>query len=218
MQCGTPFQCWWIFPTLCAIHFAAAFFWRFPSAGTKAHEHSSQRPTAYHMEKETLYQGKFLRLCKRDGWEFVEVHRATGVVGILAETANDEVILIEQVRKSLNRVVVELPAGLAGDNGEIEALKIAAKRELLEETGYSGGRWKSLGFGATSPGISPETVEIFHAKGVKKVEDGGGVEGENITTLVIPKTELRSWLEKKRKAGAMVDFRVFAALWLAGVL
>lgn len=168
------------------------------------------------MKAEVLFQGRFLRVSQRNRWEFVDVHVAHGVVGILAETKAGEIILIEQVRQSVECPVIELPAGLAGDEGAAEPLKTAARRELEEETGYGKGRWRSLGMGATSPGLSSERVELFHATGVKKISAGEGVGGEQITVHLIPKAEVRQWLEKRRNRGALVDFRVFAALWMAG--
>jgi ADP-ribose pyrophosphatase len=165
-----------------------------------------------------LFQGRFLRISERSGWEYVDVHRATGVVGILAETTGGEIILIEQLRRAHNERIIELPGGLAGDDGAEEAREIAAMRELAEETGYSGGTWHTLGMGATSPGLSPEQVEIFSAVGVTRISDGGGVDGEDIAVHLIPKAELRAWLTARRSSGQLVDFRVFAALWLAGIL
>ena len=168
------------------------------------------------MTPNILFQGRFLRISERAGWEYAEVHRATGVVGILAETEAGEIVLIEQLRQAINQRIIELPGGLAGDGGEDEARELAAQRELEEETGFTGGTWTSLGMGATSPGLSPERVEIFSAKGVKRTGEGGGVEGENITVHLIPRKKLRAWLEKRRAAGQLIDFRVFAALWLRG--
>ena len=164
---------------------------------------------------EILYQGKFLRLCKRRGWEFAESQVATGVVGILAETAAGEFIFIEQNRSPVNGSVIELPGGLVGDDGTPEPAETAARRELLEETGWGGGTWRSLGNGATSPGMSSEMVEIFHVTGAEKVAEGGGVGGEQIQSYLVPTTEAHAWLEKMRSSGKTIDFRVFAAMWLA---
>ena len=167
------------------------------------------------MIPEILHQGKFLRLCKRERWEFVESCVAHGVVGILAETSGGEYVLIEQIRPPVNCSVIELPGGLVGDHGKLEPSLEAAQRELLEETGWSGGQWRSLGNGATSPGLTSEEVELFHARGVEKLGVGGGVDGEQIRTHLIAIPEIRDWLRARREEGALVDFRVLSALWLA---
>jgi hypothetical protein len=89
-------------------------------------------------ETSTLYEGKHLRLVRCGHWEYAERTNANGAVMILAVTDDDKVILIEQYRLPLNKPVIELPAGLAGDiaGQESEAMATAAHRELLEETGY----------------------------------------------------------------------------------
>lgn len=67
-------------------------------------------------------------------------------VNVIAITEDQSVLLVEQYRHSVRRISLEIPAGTI-DSGEkpIEA----AKRELLEETGFAGGEWRLLG--ATFP-------------------------------------------------------------------
>ena len=95
----------------------------------------------------THFQGRFLSLVSQNGWEFATRVGSTGVVAIIACTDDDEVLLVEQFRPPVGRNVVEIPAGLAGDitGSESEAFEEAARRELLEETGYGGGEWHYLG-------------------------------------------------------------------------
>ncbi|MFA5030861.1 MAG: NUDIX hydrolase [Patescibacteria group bacterium] len=56
-------------------------------------------------------------------------------IGMLALTKDNRVILVKQFRPGPNEIVLELPGGLAEEN---ETTEQAARRELLEETGYSG--------------------------------------------------------------------------------
>ena len=81
----------------------------------------------------TIASGRFLRFVQRDGWEFVTRSNASGVVAIIALTDDDELILIEQHRPPLGRTVIEIPAGLVGDDAEKtgEADLEAARREFL---------------------------------------------------------------------------------------
>ena len=75
-----------------------------------------------------------LRLVDREGWSFVERTKASGVVCIAGCTKENKILLVEQYRPPVQCNVIELPAGLAGDEVEYanESLENAARRELLE--------------------------------------------------------------------------------------
>jgi len=164
-----------------------------------------------------LFEGRFLRVRKKDRWEYVERHKTSGIVAILPITDNQEIILVEQFRVPVNQRVIEIPAGLAGDieGEEDEALAEAAKRELLEETGYEAERMEYLTEGPPSAGLSTEVVTFFRARGLKKVSEGGGDGSENIQVHIVPLTELETWIETKRKEGCLVDYKIYATLFFA---
>src|SRR5580658_10295948 len=90
----------------------------------------------------TLPTGKFLALRQEGHWEYVDRVNATGAAIILAVTAEQKILLVEQYRIPLHARTVELPAGIIGDEpGEAnESQAEAARRELLEETGYAAQR------------------------------------------------------------------------------
>ena len=162
-----------------------------------------------------LFEGRFLRVKRKDHWEYVERHKASGIVAILAITDNQEIILIEQLRIPVNRRVIEIPAGLAGDieGRENEALAEAAKRELLEETGYEAQQMEYLMDGPPSAGLSTEMMTFFRARGLKQVGAIGGDGAENIQVHVVPLVKLKSWIETKRGEGCLVDYNIYAALY-----
>jgi ADP-ribose pyrophosphatase len=162
-----------------------------------------------------LGAGRFLRLVRGDGWEFVERVRATGVVAIVAVTSDGELILTEQFRRSLSGRVIDLPAGLAGDGPRTEELATAARRELIEETGYDARRLTLLAQAPTSPGLTTEVVSFFRATGLKKVAAGGGVEGEQITIHAVQLDRMDAWLRRRSRAGIQIDCKVFAGLYFA---
>src|SRR5512141_1278438 len=85
---------------------------------------------------EVLYDGEHLRFVRRNGWEFVERKNITGIGILVALTEEGGVLIVEQWREPVESRVLELPAGLFGDEGEEEP-EAAANRELVEETGYS---------------------------------------------------------------------------------
>ena len=165
---------------------------------------------------EVLFEGHFLRVKKKGYWEYVERCKTSGIVAVLAFTESRELILVEQFRVPVNKRAIEIPAGLAGDikGKEDDPLVEAAKRELLEETGYEAQRMEYLTEGPSSAGLSTEVITFFRAHAVKKVSQGGGDESENIQVHVVPLTELKLWMDSRRREGCLVDYKVLAALYL----
>jgi ADP-ribose pyrophosphatase len=166
---------------------------------------------------EIITETRHLRLVRRGGWEYVERKRITGIVVIVPITGDGRLVLIEQYRPPVGRRVVELPAGLAGDvaGEEHEALEEAARRELLEETGYSGTTLTRHFHGPPSAGITSEEVTFFLARNVERVSDGGGDGSEDITVHCVPVADVPAWLDEQVRHGRAVDIKVYAGLWLA---
>src|SRR5262245_16597959 len=110
-----------------------------------------------------LSEGKYIRLVRRGTWDFVQRRGISGVVAIVAVTDAGELVLVEQFRPPVNKRVIEVPAGLAGDiaGQEHEALTEAARRELLEETGYEARSMRYLAEGVASAGLTDETITLF---------------------------------------------------------
>ena len=166
------------------------------------------------MTPEIIAEGKFLRFMRRGHWEYVERRNISGIVGIVAVTSESKLLLVEQFRPPLQKNVIELPAGLAGDitGSEEELLAEAARRELLEETGYAAERFELLTEGAASAGLCDEIIGLFKASGLKKVTDGGGDHSERITVHEIPLSEVHPWLEQRHQSGTVIDLKVYAGL------
>lgn len=169
---------------------------------------------------EVLGESAHLMLVQRDGWSFVKRQNNVDVVAIVAVTADRKLILVEQYRPPVNANVIELPAGLVGDEQDPdEALQQAAERELLEETGYSANTWIELANVTSSAGLTDETVTIFRATELTRVTQGGGVDNEQITVHEIPLESADDWLNSRSKLGNLIDGRVYAALfWAASKL
>lgn len=118
---------------------------------------------------ETVFKGALLEVRKDrvllpNGRESIReyiVH--PGAVVILAFLANGNLLFERQFRYPLRRVFLELPAGKI-DPGE--AILDTARRELLEETGYSASEWEYLGVMHPCIGYSDERIEIFTARGL----------------------------------------------------
>ena len=170
-------------------------------------------------EPEILFETRWLGLYRIGRWDFVKRPNADACVGILALTPDDEVVLIEQFRVPVQQKVIEIPAGLVGDEEEFrgEALSATAARELLEETGYRAGKIELLLASPTSAGMTPEITHLFQATGLVKEHDGGGTEHEDIQVHLVPRQDLRAWLKAKEADGYLIDFKIHAALWAAGL-
>jgi ADP-ribose diphosphatase len=168
---------------------------------------------------EVLAEGKYLRFLNEGGWEYVIRPHSTGVVVIVAVTAARELILVEQHRAAVHASVIELPAGLVGDTSTLhgEGFETAARRELIEETGYEAERMVELAAGPIAVGLSAEVVAFFHAQGLRRIGDGGGDDTEDIIVHLVPLAGLRAWLAEKQRTGRLVDPKIFAGLYLAGV-
>ena len=167
-------------------------------------------------DKRVLWEGKYLKLVMRGHWEYVERRNVTGIVCIVALTDDGKLLLVEQYRPPVAARVVELPAGLVGDvpGEEGEALEAAARRELLEETGYRAARMERLFDGAPSAGLCDEHITFFLATGLEKVGDGGGDDSEDIAVREVPLGGLLEYLRGRQAAGAIVDAKIFSPLYV----
>jgi ADP-ribose pyrophosphatase len=138
------------------------------------------------MKSEKLYEGKIINL-KIETVELPdkkyskrEIVEHPGGVAILGITDEDEILLVSQYRKAVDKVLLELPAGKLEIN---EEPKETALRELKEETGYSTEKLEYLLEFYTSPGFSTEKVYIFLAenmvKGEQELESGEFIDVES---------------------------------------
>lgn len=164
-----------------------------------------------------LYRGKHIWMVERLGWEFAHRPGLTGIVAIVPITPEGKLVLVEQYRIPVGAPVLELPAGLVGDDEPGgESLEDAARRELLEETGYEASRWTLLTEGPPSPGLGDEVVTFFLAEGLNKISGGGGIDDEDITVHEVPLGEVHDWLEERRRAGTLADPKIYIGLYFAG--
>lgn len=164
-----------------------------------------------------LCAGRYLKLVERNGWEFATRVHPTVVV-LIAWTDADELVLVEQYREPAGASCIELPAGLVGDRPEQagEAERVAAARELEEETGYRAGRLTELMRCPTSAGMTDELAVFFHAEALERVSDGGGDASEDITVHRVPGAEVHDWLLERIRAGQPVDPKIYFALYWSG--
>jgi len=125
-----------------------------------------------------------------------------------AKSAEPRLLLERQYRHAAQSMMWELPAGRIDDG---ETALTAAKRELIEETGYRARQWKRILHFYVSPGFLDETMTIYLARGLEAGEAQPEAD-ERITTRFF------SLSEAKRMAlqGRIRDAKTICGiLWLA---
>ena len=169
-----------------------------------------------HNLKQTLYEGDWLRLVRIGHWESCERTHGQGMaVIVIAVTPADEVLFVEQYRVPLGARTIEMPAGLVGDDHKQDTLVDAARRELIEETGWSPARVDVLLVGPTSAGMSDEWVTFVRATGLRHVSAGGGDSSEDISVHRVPLAGVDEWIESRLRGGTPIDPKIYTALyWL----
>lgn len=123
-------------------------------------------------------------------------------------TREGQVVLVRQYRPPLERMELGLPAGLVEEGEEPEA---AARRELAEETGYSGGEWEPLGSLASSPSLKDNWAYLFLASGVEQTAAPDPDEHELVEVVKVPAEDLPGLI----RAGEIVSSSGVAAVMLA---
>lgn len=167
------------------------------------------------MERRILFRGEFLNFIREGHWEYVDRTRATGAAIIVALTPSEEILTVEQYRIPLHARTLELPAGIIGDEAEHsgETHEAAARRELLEETGWTAGTVEVIAKGAASSGVTSEIVTIFLASNLERSHKGGGIGSEDITVHQVALRAVDAWLERKAAEGLLIDPKIYAGLY-----
>jgi ADP-ribose pyrophosphatase len=136
-----------------------------------------------------------------------DVIRHTGSVVVLAveESANGPQIVIErQYRHAAAQYMWEVPAGRR--EPEEDVLR-AARRELLEETGYRAKKWTKLAYFYVSPGFLGEWMQVYLAEGLTcGISEPD--EDEYIEHKLIPLSQALKWIE----TGKIIDAKSIIAI------
>ena len=162
-------------------------------------------------DAELMCEGKFVRLLKRDKWEYASRTRNIGAVVVIAEYEG-KIILVDQPRVGPDCRCVELPAGLVGDEDPDISVEATAIKELEEETGYTADSVEVLGEFFASPGMLSESFSLVRVHGVRKIGEGGGDEHEDINVHLVARAGIPNFLEQKRAEGFGVDVKLLIFL------
>lgn len=108
-------------------------------------------------------------------------------VNIIARTRDGKYVMVEQYRHGLQEIFTELVAGIAEPGEEpIEA----ARRELLEETGYGNGEWRLNMVICANPGSQNNLTYSFIADGVEKISEQHLDTTEDVEVKLLDESEV----------------------------
>lgn len=169
------------------------------------------------VDSEIAYEGHFLKVQRDtvrlpDGKQSKrEYIRHPGAVVVLPLMDDGSVLLERQYRYPLERVFIEFPAGKIDPDEDPLA---CAKRELIEETGYTAGGWQFVCTIHNAIAYSDEHLDIFIARdlvaGERKLD-----EGEFLETFTATIPEMLEWI----RTGKITDVKtVIGAFWLEKIV
>ncbi|MBI2375254.1 MAG: NUDIX hydrolase [Deltaproteobacteria bacterium] len=137
-------------------------------------------------------------------------------VNVLALTHRGTVLLIEQWRAGSDAMTLEIPGGTVDAR---ESAARAARRELLEETGYVADRWVSLGAIEPNPAIQTNRCHTFVAEDVRRAGVAQQDEGEDILVREVSLQEIDGLLASGKISHALVAVAFQKLdLWRSGLL
>ncbi|MGH3968426.1 MAG: NUDIX domain-containing protein [Mycobacterium sp.] len=163
---------------------------------------------------ETLHTGKIFALrndhVRMPGGKIVarEVVEHYGAVGVVAMDDDGNLPLVYQYRHPFGRRLWELPAGLLDVDGE--AAHLTAARELREEAGLAAERWQVLVDLDSTPGFSDESVRVYLATGLTRVDRPEAHDEEADMTL--------RWYPIAEAVRAVFAGEIVNSLAVAGIL
>lgn len=167
--------------------------------------------------REHLLQGRFLQVVRDtvrlpDGGEsYREFVLHPGAVVVVALLDDGRVVLERQYRHPVGRVMIEFPAGKLHPG---EDPLLCARRELLEETGYTAREWAHAGDMHPCIGYADETIHIWFARGLSLGQRQLD-EAEFLDVITATPGELMDWCRQ----GRVTDGKTLAcALWLQNIL
>ena len=139
----------------------------------------------------------------------LDLVRHPGAAAIVPFISHDRLIMLRQYRHAIGRPIWEIPAGtLDPDENPLEC----AKRELIEETGYSGRQWEKLGEITPVPGYSDERIHIFVATHLTPAEQNLDVD----EVLDVHQVSFEKTIEMIEK-GQIQDSKTISGLYYASL-
>ncbi len=169
------------------------------------------------VESTQVYQSGFMNL-RTDKCELPDgrimpryyVMEFSDWVNVVALTKDGQALLVEQYRHAASEIFLEIPGG-ATDPRKKEDPRLAAERELLEETGYQAGKWLSVGFHYPNPATQTNCLHTYIAFDCEKVQEPQLDPFEDLSLKIMPVVELFEQADQ----GKISHSLILASLYLA---
>jgi len=169
------------------------------------------------VEQRTLHEGRFITfrvdtIEDADGGRHTrEVAAHPGAVTVIP-LLGTELLMVRQYRHAAGAVVLELPAGTLdrAEDGSIEDPRLAAPRELGEETGHEARTWRALGAFWTAPGFTDERMHLYLATDLVPLQQYTGPDEDE--RLDVVRIEYRSAMAMADRA-EIVDAKTLVGLF-----
>lgn len=168
-----------------------------------------------------IFSGNFLRALEDDvelpdgsvsHREYIVHPGAAMIIPLLEDNdGRAQVVMERQFRYPIGTVMVEFPAGKK-DSGETSLC--CAKRELLEETGYTARQWARAGVVHPAIAYSTESIDVWFARQLVRGEQHLD-RGEFLDVIAVTPGDLQQWCADGRVSDAKT---LAGALWLQNVL
>jgi len=129
-------------------------------------------------------------------------------VNVVAVTRDDRIVLVEQYRHGVRRTTLEIPGGMI--DASDESPEHAARRELLEETGFASDNWRCIGIVDPNPAIQSNRCHTFLALDSEQVSEPAPDGNEELRLVLEPVSSIRTLAAEGRIEHALV---VAALYW-----
>ena len=172
-----------------------------------------------YIRDEIVFDGKYIQAIRRHYltrsgkagvWEMVQRKGPGRIVAVLAVTPRHEAILLKTYRVPLRSYMIETCVGLMEAADESE--EAAARRELLEETGYTVTALQRLFAGPFNPGMHAGEMVFFLGLNAVKAQEPQLEDSEDIEVLRVPLRQVPEFLAVP-PAGCAVDPKLYGVFY-----